>query len=55
MVGHGQLFGLCRVLHNYVATLLPYFKPTILFKKPEKLIVFHQHKGNKYITLHERF
>src|SRR5690606_30273505 len=32
------------------ATLLSYFKPAVLFKKPEKYMVFHEHIGNKFIT-----
>jgi hypothetical protein len=50
MVRYSKLSGFCWVLHHNMATFLPYFKPTILFKYPEELIIFHYNKGNIFIT-----
>ena len=41
MLWNSQLFGICWVLHDYVAAFLPDFKPAIHFKKFEKFIVLH--------------
>ena len=50
MVWYCKLISFYRVLHNYVATILPNFKPTVFFKKPKQFIIFHTSKGNKNIT-----